>query len=241
MPRHNRRDPMFRHRRHEEDVIVLAVRRYISYRLSLRDLVEMLGDRGLNLHLSTIWRWIQTFVPEFEKLWSRLLKPVGASWRVDETYVQIRGRWCYLYRAIDRNGKTVDFLLRRDRGVPAAKVFFRKALASSLPRVPRKVTIDGHRPTLGALWSLRREHPCWCNVMVRTNRYLNNVIEQDHRAVKRRCAAIHGLKSFRASKITLAGVGLAHRIRKRQFTLGHARGRRRHTMQPAWDQAVCGG
>jgi transposase-like protein len=241
MPRHNRRDPMFRYRRHEEDVIVLAVRWYISYRLSLRDIVEILAERGLDVHRSTIWRWVQSFVPEFEKRWSRLRKPVGTSWRVDETYVQIRGRWCYLYRAVDRNGKTVDLLLPRDRGVPAATAFFRKALASNLPRVPRKVTIDGHRPSRTALWRLRREHPCWRNVTVRTNRYLNNIVEQDHRAVKRRCSAMHGLRSFRASKITLAGVEIAHRIRKRQFTLGHARGRRRHTMQSAWNRALFGG
>ncbi|MGA2190250.1 MAG: IS6 family transposase [Steroidobacteraceae bacterium] len=231
---------MFRYRRHEDDIIVLAVRWYISYRLSLRDLVEMLADRGLEVHPSTIWRWVQRFVPEFEKRWDRLRKPVGTSWRTDETYVQIRGRWCYLYRAVDKQGKTVDFLLRHDRGIAAAQAFFRKALASSLPRVPRKVTLDGQQPNHGALWRLRREHPCWRNVRVRSSKYLNNIVEQDHRAVKRRHAAMHGLKSSRASAIALAGAELAHRIRKRQLTLGHARGRRRHTMKSAWDHALFG-
>jgi transposase-like protein len=173
MPRHCHRDPMFRYRRHAEEIIVLAVRWYISYRLSLRDLVEMLADRGLDVHPSTIWRWVQKFVPEFEKRWDRLRKPVGTSWKMDETYVQIRSRWCYLYRAVDQHGKTVDFLLRQDGGVAAAQAFFRKALASNLPRVPRKVTLDGHRPSHSALWRLRREHPCWRNVRVRTNKYLN--------------------------------------------------------------------
>jgi transposase-like protein len=83
---------MFRYRRHGEEIIVLAVRWYISYRLSLRDLAEMLAERGLDVYPSTIWRWVQRFVPEFEKRWDRLRKPVGCSWRVDETYVQIRGR-----------------------------------------------------------------------------------------------------------------------------------------------------
>ena len=240
MPRHSR-DPMFRYRRHQDDIIVLAVRWYISYRLSLRHLVEMLADRGLDVHPSTIWRWVQRFVPpQFEKRWNRLRKPVGTSWKMDETYVLIRGRWCYLYRAVDQQGKTVDFLLRPDRGITAAQAFFRKALAASLPRVPRKVTLDGHGPSRTALWRLRREHPCWRNVKVRTNKYLNNIVEQDHRAVKRRYSAMHGLKSFGASAITLAGAELAHRIRKRQFTLGHARGRRRHTMQSAWDRALSG-
>lgn len=219
---------------------MLAVRWYISYRLSLRDLVEMLADRGLDVHPSTIWRWVQRFVPEFAKRWDRLRKPIGTSWKMDETYVQIRGRWCYLYRAVDQYGKTIDFLLRPDRGVAAAQASFRKALASSLPRVPRKVTLDGHRPSRSALWRLRREHPCWRNVTVRTNKYLNNIVEQDHRAVKRRYSAMHGLKSFGASSITLAGAELAHRIRKRQFTLGHARSRRRHSMQSAWNRALLG-
>ena len=118
--------------------------------------------------------------------------------------------------------------------------FFRKALASNLPRVPRKVTLDGHRPSRSALWRLRREHPRWRNVRVRTRKYLNNLVEQDHRAVTRRYSAMHGLKCFGASSITLAGDELAHRIRKRQFALGHARGRRRHTMRSAWDRALFG-
>ena len=101
------------------------------------------------------------YVPEFEKRWSRFSKAVGTSWRVDEAYISIKAKWHYLYRA-------VDFLLRRDRGITAAQAFFRKALASNLPRVPRKVTLDGHVPSRRALWLLRREHPCWRNVKVRT-------------------------------------------------------------------------
>lgn len=90
-------------------------------------------------------------------------------------------KWHYLYRAVDKQGKTVDFLLRRDRGIAAAQAFFRKAPATNAPRVPRKVTHNGHVPSRRALWLLRREHPCWRNVKVRTNKYLNNMIEQDHR------------------------------------------------------------
>jgi DDE domain len=96
-------------------------RRPLHYRLSLRDSAEMLAERGLDVYPSTIWRWVQRFVPEFEKRWDRLRKPVGCSWRVDETYVQIRGRGCYLYRAVDKQGRTVDFLLRRDRGIADAQ------------------------------------------------------------------------------------------------------------------------
>jgi putative transposase len=96
MARHGRRDPIFRYRRHSDRIIVLAVRWYISYRLSLRDLAEMLDERDINAHPSTIWRWVQHYVPEFEKRWDRLRRRTGTSWRVDETYVQIRGEWFFL-------------------------------------------------------------------------------------------------------------------------------------------------
>ena len=102
--------------------------------------------------------------PEYEKRCHSLARPVATSWRVDETYVSVRGRWHYLYRAVDKHGKTVDFLLRRDRGIAAAQAFFRKALISVAPRVPRKITLDGHVPSRRALWLLRREHRCWRNV-----------------------------------------------------------------------------
>jgi transposase-like protein len=135
-------------------------------------------------------------------------------------------------RAVDKQGKTVDFLLRPDRGIAAAQAFFRKALASH-PRGPRKVTIDGHVPTRRALWRLRREHPIWRNVEVRTCKYLNNIVEQDHRAIKRRCASMIGFKSFHNASIALAGVELAHRIRKRQFSFGRGRPPRR-SMRTMW-------
>src|SRR5450631_2276921 len=177
------RDPMYRKRVFDADIIELCVRWYVTYRLSYRDLVEMMAERGVKVAHSTILRWVTWYVPEFEKRWRRFARTVGTSWRVDETYVSIKAKWHYLYRAVDKHGKTVDFLLRRDRGIAAAQAFFRKALDSTLPRVPRKVTLDGHVPSRRALWLLRREHPCWRNVTVRTNKYLNNLIEQDHRAI----------------------------------------------------------
>src|SRR6267142_4847526 len=176
------RDAIYRKRAFDADIIELCVRWYISY----RDLVEMMAERSVQVAHSTILRWVTRYVPEFVKRWSRISKAVGTSWRVD---VSIKAKWHYLYCAVDKHGKTVDFLLRRDRGIAAAQAFFRQALASTLPRVPRKVTLDGHVPSHRALWLLRREHPCWRNVKVRTNKYLNNLIEQDHRAIKRRCAS----------------------------------------------------
>ena len=201
------RDPIYRRRVFDADVIELCVRWYITYRLSYRDLVEMMAERGIQVAHTTVLRWVTRYVPEFEKRWRRF-------------------------------SKVVDFLLRRDRGIAAAQAFFRKALASTLPRVPRKVTLDGHVPSRRALWLLRREHPCWRNVEVRTNKYLNNVIEQDHRAIKRRCASMAGFKSFDNAAITLAGIELAHRIRKNQFSFGRGRRRRGWSRKAEWAMAL---
>ena len=198
----------------------------------------MMAERGIKVAHSTILRWVVRYVPEFVKRWRRFARPVGTSWRVDETYLKIKAKWHYLYRAVDQHGKTVDFLLRRDRGLAAAQAFVRKALDSTLPRVPRKVTLDGHVPSRRALWLLRREYPCWRNVKVRTNKYLNNLIEQDYRAIKRRCASMAGFKSFANAAITLAGIELAHRIRKGPFSLRRGRRRWDWSRRTQWAMAL---
>src|SRR5260370_11063246 len=117
-----------------------------------------------------------------------------------------RSRWPYVYRAVDKQGKPVDFLLRRDRGIAAAQAFFRKALATNPTRWPRKVTLDGHTPSHRALRLLRRENPKWKYVEVRSCKYLNNIVEQDHRAIKRRCASMRRLKPSTKPAITLAAI-----------------------------------
>ena len=117
-----------------------------------------MAERGVSLAHSTILRWTLKYVPEFEKWLDRFRRRVGGSWRMDETYICIREQWHYLYRAVDQYGQTIDFLLRRDRGIAAAQAFFRKALASNGDRFPRTVTLDGHVPSRAALWKLRWEH-----------------------------------------------------------------------------------
>src|ERR1022692_1634744 len=232
------RDPMYRKRVFDADIIEPCVRWYITYRLSYRDLVEMMAERGVKVAHSTILRWVTRYVPEFEKRWNRFSRAVGTSWRVDETYIPIKGKWHYLYRAVDKHGKTIDFLLRPDRGIAAAQAFFRKALATQAPRVPRKVTLDGHVPSHRALWLLRREHRCWTNVKVRNCKYLNNIIEQDHRVIKRRCASMTGFKSFVNDAITISGIELAHRIHKLQFSSGRGRQRRGWSRKDEWAMAL---
>jgi transposase-like protein len=190
MTKRQDRDAIYVKRQFDTEIIVLCVRWYITYRLSYRDLVAMMAERGVIVSHTTIMRWVIRYVPEFEKRWNRFARSIGSSWRVDETYISIKGKWHYLYRAVDKQGRSIDFMLRPDRGIAAAQAFFRRALASHPDRAPRKVTLDGHVPSHRALRLLRREHPAWRRVRVRSSKYLNNIIEQDHRAIKRRCASM---------------------------------------------------
>lgn len=143
MTKRQDRDAIYVKRRFDTEIIVLCVRWYITYRLSYRDLVAMMAERGVIMSHTTIMRWVIRYVPEFEKLWNRFARSIGSSWRVDETYISIKGQWHYLYRAVDKQGRSIDFMLRPDRGIAAAQAFFRRALASHPDRPPRKVTLDG--------------------------------------------------------------------------------------------------
>ena len=232
------RDLIYRRRRFQPEIIELYVRWYLTYRLSYRDLVEMMAERGVVVSHSTILRWVQRYVPEFEKRWGRFARRVHSSWRMDETAVSVRGGAHYLYRAVDKHGKTVDSLLCTDRSESAARAFFNKALETHQPRRPRKVNLDGNAATHRALRLLRQEDPEWRSVVVRSRRYLNNIVEQDHRAIKRRCAPMLALKSFATAAVTLAGIELAHRIRKRQFSFGRDAPRRFCSLKQLWSHAL---
>ena len=199
------RDPTYRRRRFSTETIELCVRWYITYRLSYRDLVAMMAERGIVVSHTTIMRWVQRFVTEYERRWARFSRPVDPSWRMDETAVSVRGGRHYLYRAVDRHGKSVDSVLRGDRSMEAAQVFFRNAVASQWsPGWPSKVNLDGNAASHRALRLLGQEDPRWKAVIVRDRRYLNNIVEQDHRAIKRRCASMLGFKSLRTAAVTLA-------------------------------------
>ncbi len=232
------RDAIYRRRRFQSETIELCVRWYITYRLSYRDLVGMMAERGIIVSHTTIMRWVMRYVPEFEKRWARYARSVHSSWRVDETAVSVRGGPHYLYRAVDKHGKSVGSLLRADRGIDAAQAFFRSAVATQQSRWPRKVTLDGNAASHRALRLLWQEDKKWQSIVVRSCRYLNNIVEQDHRAIKRRCASMLGFKSFKTAAITLAGIELAHRIRKRQFSLGRGRPHRHTSPKQLWDRAL---
>ena len=149
-------DELFGGRHFDQEVIVLCVRWYLRFKLSYRDLVEMMAERGLPMAHTTIMRWVHHYVPEFERRWYRFARPVGHSWRVDETYVKIRGEWVYPYRAADREGSTVDFRLSTRRDVAAAKAFFRKAIKRQ-GSTPRTITLDGYAASHRAVREMKAE------------------------------------------------------------------------------------
>jgi transposase-like protein len=213
---------LFAGRHFDREIIVLCVRWYLRYKLSLRDLVEMMAERGLDIAHTTIMRWVQRYVPEFEKRWNGYARKSGRSWRVDETYLKVRGRWVYLYRAVDRDGNTVDFRLSPKRDVAAAKAFFRKALRTQL-RAPVSITLDGYAASHRAVREIPNEDEAWKRTKLRSSKYLNNLIEQDHRGIKSRTRPMLGFKNFDYAAITIAGVELLHRIRKGQFALHRLR------------------
>lgn len=137
-------EELFNGRHFDREIIILCVRWYLRFKLSFRDLVEMMAERGIELAHTTIMPRVQRYAPEFEKRWNRFACKAGRSWRVDETYVKIKGRWTYLYCAVDSDGNTVDFVLRAKRDAAAAKAFFRRAFKSQA-RLPRAITLDGYQ------------------------------------------------------------------------------------------------
>ena len=185
----------------------------LRYKLSYRDLVEMMAERGLSISHTTILRWVQRYAPEFDKHWSRFAAPAGTSWRVDETYVRIRGRWTHLYRAVDASGKTVDFRLSPRRNVASAKAFFRKAVRPQ-HRSPETITLDGYAASHRAVRELQEQGRLSNLTKLRSSKYLNNLIEQDHRIVKSRLGTMLGLKSRASAALTIRGVERIHRIHK---------------------------
>jgi putative transposase len=195
------------------EVILMGVRWYVAYPLSTRHVEELMEERGVELDHATISRWVIKYSPQLEEAFHRRKRQVWVSWRMDETYIKVKGEWCYLYRAVDKYGCTIDFFLTKERDEQAAKRFLTKAIRRH--GVPEKITIDGSAANEAAIKSYNEEHGT--AIIIRKIKYLNNIVEQDHRAVKRVTRPMLGFKSFDAAQGTLAGIELMHMMKKKQL------------------------
>ena len=203
----------FKGMRNAPDIIITAVRWYISYKLSYRDVEEMMAERGIRVDHTSVFRWVIKYVPQLEKQFRKHKKPVGRSWRMDETYIKIKGKERYLYRAVDKEGNTVEFLLTARRNAKAARRYLRKAMKTS--GRPRKINIDKSAASTAAIKAHNKESHS--RVHLRRVKYLNNIVEQDHRPVKGKMKAMMGFKTFRTARITIGGIEFVHMLRKGQM------------------------
>ncbi|MDE9483381.1 IS6 family transposase [Xenorhabdus bovienii] len=197
------------------DIIAQCVRWYLAYALSLRNLEEMLVERGITVDHSTLSRWVHRLIPLMVKRYRRSKPAVGHRWRMDETYIKIKGQWRYLYRAVDSDGNTVDFLLTTHRDKEAALRFFKKAMRQH--GQPDGVTMDKSGTNKAAVDELNKEKTKDNDIIIRQNKSLNNLIERDHRHVKRRTRPMLGFKNFRRAQTVLAGIELVCMLRKGQY------------------------
>ncbi|RDI50318.1 IS6 family transposase [Microvirga subterranea] len=212
---------MFKGRHFDRSVILLCVRWYLAYSLSLRDLEEMMAERGISVDHATIHRWVVRYSPELLKRFSRHQRSVSRKWHVDETYIKVRSQWKYLYRAVDSNGDTVEFWFSERRNLAAAKRFLSRALRRH--GRPERIVIDSSQTNREAILAcdtadrLRdRSKRCLKHIRIRQSAYLNNRIEQDHRAIKRRVRPMMGFKSLNSARVILAGIEMVHMMRKQQ-------------------------
>ncbi|WP_254490152.1 IS6 family transposase [Bacillus thuringiensis] len=212
-----KKENLFKWKHYQPDLILLTVRWYLRYNLSFRDLVEMMKERGLSISHTTIMRWVHQYGPELDKRIRRHLKQTNDSWRVDETYIKVTGQWMYLYRAVDSKGNTIDFCLSKTRDQKAAKRFFKKALRSFHVSKPRVKTVDKNPAYSIAIEQLKKEKSIPDGMQLRQQKYLNNVVEQDHRFIKKRIRSILGLKSLDTAISILSEVEPMHMIKKEQI------------------------
>jgi transposase-like protein len=203
---------LFKWRQFEPEMILLAIGWYLRFSLSYRDVEELLAERGLLVDHVTVWRWVQRYAPELERQLRRRLNPTNDSWRVDENYIRVKGKWVYLYWAVDSSGATIEFLLSAKRDAAAAKRFLAKSLSGENHPAPRAINTDHRAGYPPAIAQLKAEAALEQGCQHRPVEYLNNVLEQDHRAIKRRVRTSQHFRSFWGAWRTIAG----HMIRKGQ-------------------------
>ncbi|HBM11425.1 MAG TPA: IS6 family transposase [Rhodospirillaceae bacterium] len=201
-----------------KSVILYAVYFYVRYAVSYRDLEEIMAERGVDVDHATLNRWVVKFSTDLAAEAQKLKRQTANSWRMDETYVQIKGQWAYLYRAVDRDGRTLDFMLSAKRDKAAARRFFKRAISTN--GTPDRVAIDKSGANLAGLKAVNVIRKFAGNgwlIQIMQSKYLNNMVEQDHRFIKRITRATLGFKAFHSAAATLAGIETAHMIRKDQI------------------------
>jgi transposase, IS6 family len=205
---------LFKRRRFPVKIILLCVRWYCKYGISYRDLAEMMCERGVSVHPSTIFRWVQRYAPEIEKRVRPHQGVCSGSWRVDETYVRVGGRWRYLFRAVDKQGRLIDSMLSHRRDTGAAYRFLRKALKAVSDYPPSSITTDKLALYPKAIRRLQSAGLLPQDVEHRTSKYLNNIIEADHGALKRVIQPTRGFQTMRIAAATLTGFEVMRMIRR---------------------------
>ncbi|CAH2560107.1 IS6 family transposase [Cardinium endosymbiont of Oedothorax gibbosus] len=213
--------PYFKGYCSSSEVILLFVYMKCRFSLSYRDLEEMMRMRGARVDHSTLQRWVIKFVPLIDKAVRKRKRPVGSSWKMDETYVKLNGKWIYLYRAVDRYGDTVDFFLSDHRDKSSTLSFFRKAITEN--NIPKKVVIDKSGSNKAALDAINTDLDQDHTIQILQNKYLNNRVEQDHRFIKKRIKPMLGFKNFYSASITISGIENIRMIQK-----GQVRGAKNH-------------
>ena len=208
----------FKGHQYPKSVILYAVFFYVRYGVSYRDLEEIMAERGVQVDHATLNRWVVKYSPDIAKRVQFKKSLTAGSWRMDETYIKVKGKWMYLYRAVDKHGKTLDFMLSRRRDKAAARLFFRRTIETN--DLPSRIVIDKsganladlHRINVGLKLSRTKQR-----IEILRVKYLNNIVEQDHRFIKKITRPTLGFKAFHSAAATLAGIEVAHMIRKKQF------------------------
>ncbi|MFB8344810.1 IS6 family transposase [Brucella cytisi] len=201
-----------------KSVILYAVFFYVRYSVSYLDLQEIMAERGVDVDHATLNRWVVRYSPQIADQAHKRKRSTLGSWRVDETYIKVKGKWSYLYRAVDRDGQTLEFMLSERRNLSAARRFFKKAIVSN--GVPHKVVIDKSGANLTgaqAVNTILKITGTDQMIEILQVKYLNNILEQDHRFIKRITKHMLGFKAFHSASATIAGIEVAHMIRKGQF------------------------
>ena len=206
---------MFKRHRYSRAIILQAVYFKLRFTLSYRDVEEILRIRGVRVDHSTIQRWVFKFSPIVEANMHNRKKQVCDSWRMDETYIKVGGNDRYLYRAVDKYGNTVDFLLTKRRMKGSAQKFLNKAIGNN--DKPRIINIDKSGANTAGIRTINKRSLSLKKIKIRRVKYLNNIVEQDHRTIKRRIAISTGFKEFESAQRTLAGIEIINIIRKNQL------------------------